>query len=140
MSELIRFANKLKYKLAQAKKLDTTALFFGDFTTSDAENIQTRTAYIKSLEANKKLKDLMGSNGAYSLYAYAKGTDAYWTVDCNPKEMKYKVYSILNEEYTKLTNMSMLKREQDVKNILKSQPNGSGNLRIIDLFQDINQI
>ena len=87
-----------------------------------------------------KSKGPNGTDGAYSLYLYAKDTNAYWTLDTNPKELKAKVYSILNEEYVKLTNVSMLKQEQDVKNILKSQPNGSGNLRIIYLFQDINQI
>jgi len=118
MSDLLKFAKRLEKKLAQSKKTTTTELFFGD----DA----TRDLYISKLESSSKIQDaLKKENIAFSLYAFADSTNAYWDLKVTPDTAKSKIYTILNEEYVKIFNTSMLTRAKEVLDMVKKGTAGS---------------
>ena len=133
MSNLLKFAKRLEKKLAQSKKTTTTELFFGDDSTRDL--------YISKIESSAKIQEaLKKENIAFSLYAFADATNAYWDLKVTPDGAKSKIYAILNEEYVKIFNMSMLNRAKEVLDIVKKGTSGSGKLRVVDYYQDLNQL
>lgn len=133
MSELLKFAKRLEKKLAQSKKTTTTELFFGDESSRDL--------YISKIESSAKIQEaLKKENIAFSLYAFADASNAYWDLKVTPDGSKSKIYGILNEEYVKIFNMSMLSRAKEVLDMIKKGIAGSGKLRVVDYYQDLNQL
>lgn len=144
MSNLTKFAKKLelKLKLAQNKptisQLGTTELFFNNENNQLAFNkaIQDTSGPIYKflVDTFNKLK---GTSCSFNLSVEANPKiGAKWILVTQPANIKSNIYTLLDQEFKKIMNTSMLEKEKQATIAAKTGA-GSGLLKIGELIVEL---